>query len=60
MFMYVWLSHFAVQHKLAQHCKSTIIFKKREGKNLFKKQKEKKTSNKSSSSCGYPLFNLKK
>ena len=28
MCMYVWLGHSAVQQKLAQHCKSTIIKKK--------------------------------
>ena len=33
MFIYLWLSHtyifISVQQKLAQHCKSTIIFKKK-------------------------------
>ena len=26
--MFIWLSHFVVQQKLAQHCKSTILKKK--------------------------------
>ena len=25
MYIYVWLGHFAVQLKLAQHCRSTIL-----------------------------------
>ena len=29
MFIYIGLGHFAVQQKLAQHCKSTIILKKK-------------------------------
>ena len=32
MYMYVWLGHFAVQQKLAQHCKSTIIKNKKQTK----------------------------
>ena len=28
IFMYVYLSHFAIQQRLAQHCKSTILQQK--------------------------------
>ena len=28
MYVYVGLGHFAVQQKLTQHCKSTVIFQK--------------------------------
>ena len=27
IYIYMYMSHFAVQHKLAEHCKSTIIEK---------------------------------
>ena len=35
--IYVWLGHCVVQHKLTEHCKSTIILKK------FKKEEEEKS-----------------
>ena len=40
MYVYVWLGHFALEQKLIQHCKSTVI-KKRIGKKFknFKKEK---------------------
>jgi len=34
--IYVWLNHCAVQYKLIQHCKSTIL-----QQNKLKKEKEK-------------------
>ena len=27
IYIYIWLNHFAVQQKLTQHCKSTILQK---------------------------------
>ena len=36
LYVYMWLTHFAVQQKLTQHCKPTISqFKKKMGKILF-------------------------
>ena len=35
--IFIYLGHFAVQQKLAQHCKSTII-KKNKGKKILKRQ----------------------
>ena len=45
MKMYVWLGHFAVEQKLAQHCKSTIeIDRKKMSKNNQKRQQQKQKS----------------
>ena len=43
--IHVWLAHSAVQQKLAQHCKSTILLIKNKGRvcsGLQKKKKKKK------------------
>ena len=34
MYIYIHLSHFAVQQKLTQHCKSTILKLKKKKKNF--------------------------
>ena len=31
IYVYIWLIHFVVQQKLTQHCKATILQKKRRG-----------------------------
>ena len=45
MYIYVRLGHFAVQQKLVQHCKSTILQLKNK---YIKKSKEKSTLSKCS------------
>ena len=39
IYVYVPLIHFAVQHKLTQHCKATILQLKKK-KKIFKKQEK--------------------
>ena len=51
MFLYVWLGHFAVQQKLTEHCKSTII------QNLKRKLKEMQWALGGLERCG-PCFSL--
>ena len=51
VYINVWLGHFAIQRKLTEHCKSTIIIflnknlKKYLGMNLTKKVKDQHTEN---------------
>ena len=49
IYIYIWLDHFAVQQKLAQHCESTILQQKR------KKKKEKCEGHPPSSPCPQTL-----
>ena len=46
MYVCVWLGHFAVQQKLVQHCKSTILQLKERKKETNKQRERKKDESK--------------